>query len=296
MTEVAAAATTPAATTPRRRGVLGWVGLALVGSFVVLALAAPYIRPYRAAALSEEYLKPPSRLHLLGTNPIGQDLASQMLDGARSSLMVAALAGVGTVVLGALAGLAAGWLGGWVELVLMRVVDVLLATPRLPLLLVVGAYAGRRLVTVALVIALVFWPGAARAVRAQVLSLRRRAHVKAALGFGAGTIYLLRRHVVPEIALILVAQLLAAAGRAVLLEAGLAFLGVGDPSRSSWGAIMEAARRSPGLFYGPEWLWWMLPPMLAIVLVLLGMTLLGVAVEQRMSPRLARHDAVRGPM
>lgn len=293
---MAAAGATPAATTAKRHSVVGWVGLALVGTFVVLALASPYIRPYRAAALSEEYLQPPSHLHLLGTNPIGQDLASQMLDGARSSLMVAALAGFGTVLLGSLVGLAAGWLGGWVELVLMRVVDVLLATPRLPLLLVVGAYAGRRLVTVALVIALVFWPGAARAVRAQVLSLRRRAHMKAALGFGAGTIYLLRRHVVPEITLILVAQLLAAAGRAVLLEAGLAFLGVGDPSRSSWGAIMEAARRSPGLFYGPEWLWWMLPPMLAIVLVLLGMTLLGVAVEQRMSPRLARHQAVRGPM
>jgi len=272
-----------------RHSVLGWTGLVLVGTFVVLALAAPHLRPYRASALSGHSLEAPSWHHLLGTNQIGQDLASQMLDGARSSLMVAVLAGLGTLLLGATAGLLAGWLGGWFDVAVMRVVDVLLATPRLPLLLVVGVYAGRRLVTVALVIALVFWPGAARAVRSQVLSLRRRAHVKAAMGFGAGTLYVLRRHVVPEISLILVAQLVAAAGRAVLLEAGLAFLGIGDPSRMSWGSIMQGARQAPGLFYGPEWLWWMFPPMLAIVLVLLGITFLGVAVEQRMNPRLARH-------
>lgn len=269
--------------------VAGWIGVLLVGGFVVLALIGPLIRPYRSAALSDRYLDAPSRSHLLGTNPIGQDLASQMLDGARSSLLVAALAGGGTLLVGSLVGLLAGWLGGWVEVVLMRLVDVLLALPRLPLLLVLGVYAGRRLVTVALVIALVFWPGAARAIRAQVLTLRRRLHVKAAAGFGAGTFYILRRHVIPEISLILIAQLLAAAGRAVLLEAGLAFLGIGDPARVSWGSIMQEARRSPGLFYGPEWLWWMLPPMLAIVLVLLGLTFLGVAVERRMSPRLVRH-------
>ena len=271
--------------------VLGRIGLLLVGTFVVLALTAPWIRPYPSNKLSSDYLQAPSRQHLLGTNQIGQDLASQMLEGARSSLAVAALAGAGTLLLGSTAGIVAGWLRGWVDALLMRVVDVLLATPRLPLLIVVGVYAGTDLFTVAATIALVFWPGAARAVRAQVLSLRRRGHVKAAIGFGAGSVHILRRHVIPEIGLILVAQLLAAAGRAILLEAGLAFLGVGDESRMSWGSIIQSARRVPGLFYGPEWLWWMLPPVVAITLVLLGITFVGVALEQRINPRVARHRA-----
>ena len=140
-----------------------------------------------------------------------------------------------------------------------------------------------------MIMSLVFWPPTARLVRAQVRSLRQRLHVRAALAFGASTVDVMRRHVVPEIGLILVASLVAAASRAVLFEAGLAFLGLGDASRVSWGSIMRDARNAPGLFYSDAWLWWMLPAILAIILVLLGLTFLGVAVEQRVNPRLARH-------
>lgn len=268
-----------------------WVGLGLIGTFTALALLAPLLRPYRAAALSPDLLQRPTWRHLLGTNNLGQDLASQMLDGARSTLFVAVMAGGGVLLLGAAVGLVAGWRGGWVDLVLMRVVDVLLALPRLPLLIVIGTFAARRLEVVALIIALVFWPGPARTVRASVLSLRRRTHIQAAAGFGAGTVHVLRRHVVPEVGLILLAQLLSAMGRAVLIEAGLAFLGVGDPSRISWGSIMRDTRGVAGLYYSPAWLWWMLPPMLAVILVLLALNLIGTAVEQRINPRLARHTA-----
>lgn len=268
---------------------IGWLGLGLVATFVALAVAAPWISPYPPADLVARGFEAPSGNHILGTNAIGQDLASQFLSGARVSLLVAVLAGSGTVLLGSAVGLAAGWRGGMVDAVLMRLVDVTLTLPRVPLLIVVGAFAGRSLLAVAAVIALVFWPGTARLVRGQVRSLRTRAHVKAAVGFGAGSADVLRRHVVPEISLILVAALVAAAGRAVALEAGLAFLGLGDPARTSWGSIMNAARRSPGLFYTQIWTWWMLPPVLAIVLVLLGVTFLGVAVEQRANPRLSRH-------
>lgn len=277
----------------RGRGGLGRIGLSVVVTFVTLAALAPLIRPYRPDALSGDLLQAPSWRHLLGTNQIGQDLASQMLEGARSALLVAVLAGTGALVLGASVGLLGGWLGGWVDLLLMRVVDVFMATPRLPLLIVVGSFAGRRLEVVALVIALVFWPGSARIVRSQVLSLRHRSHLRAAVGFGAGTVHVLRRHVVPEIALLLAAQLLAAMGRAILIEAGLAFLGIGDPSRISWGSIMQDARSMPGLFYTAAWLWWMLPPMVAIVVVLLAFTFIAVALEQRINPRLSRHGSAK---
>lgn len=294
MTTIAEAGDVDAGTTPEERSpAIGWIGAVIVGAFVLLALSAPVIAPYRPSALSGGPLEAPSARHLLGTNRIGQDIASQMLEGARSSLLVAVVAGAGTLLLGATVGLLAGWWGGWPDHALMRLVDVCLATPRLPLLVVMGLYAGGDLIVVALVIAVVFWPGPARAVRAQVLSLRRRAHVKASIGFGAGTWHILRRHVLPEISLILAAQLIAAMGRAILLEAGLAFLGIGDPARLSWGTIMQSARQAPGLYYTSAWLWWMLPPLVAIVAVLLGMTFLGIGVEQRITPRLARHVSGR---
>lgn len=270
---------------------VGWVGVAVLGTFVVLGAAAPAIAGYPPAALSGRPVEAPSAAHLLGTNQLGQDLASQMLYGARSSLLVALMTAVGTLLLGALVGIPAGWAGGRTDLVLMRATDVVLAVPRLPLLIVLGAYAGRELATVALVMSVVFWPPTARVLRSEVRSLRQRVHLRAAKGFGGGAAHVITRHVLPEIRLVVVAAFVVAAGRAVLFEAGLAFLGLGDPSRTSWGSIMRDARLSRGLFYTRIWTWWMLPPVVAVALVLLGLSLVSMALEQKVNPRLARHRA-----
>lgn len=268
---------------------IGWVGLSLVGLVTVLAVAAPWISPYRVTALAGLPLEAPSLSHLLGTNSVGQDLASQLLSGARASLFVAAVAGGATVALGALVGMIAGWKGGRTDAVLMRFTDVVLVIPRLPLLILAGAYAGRDLLTVALIIAATFWPPTARVLRSQILSLRRRAHVTAAVGFGAGAVHVIRRHLLPEVGLILAAELVTAAGRAVVLEAGLAFLGLGDPTRSSWGSIIREALGFNALFYTQAWAWWLVPPLVCVSLLLLGITFLGLTLEQRLNPRLVRH-------
>ncbi|MEO7518829.1 MAG: ABC transporter permease [Acidimicrobiales bacterium] len=271
---------------------IGWIGAALVVGFVVLGLAGPSIAPYGPRQLSAPKQERPSDRHVLGTNKVGQDLLSQVLAGARSSLLVATLAAVGAVVIATIVGLAAGLAGGWLDVVLMRLADVTIAVPRLPLLMLLGAVVGTSLPRVAMVIAVVFWPGAARVLRSQVQSLRRRSHVLAARGFGAGPFRVARLHLLPEMALVIATVFLSAASRAVLLEAGLAFLGVGDPSRVSWGSIIRDARASPGLFYTTYWTWWILPPVLAIVLVLLGLMFLGMAFETRVNPRLSRHGAL----
>lgn len=270
---------------------IGRVGAGLVAVFALVAVAGDRLAPYRPTELAGPPLQAPSAAHLMGTNSVGQDLASQLVSGARVSLTVAVLAGVGTVVIGALVGMVAGWVGGATDAVLMRVVDFVLAIPRLPLLIVVGAYSGPSIGVISLTIALTFWPTSARVIRSQVLSLRRRAHLRAALGFGAGTRHVLSRHVIPETGLIIVAGLVASSGRAVMLEAGLAFLGLGDPTRASWGAIMRGAMDFGGLFHIAAWKWWLVPPVVAISLLLLGITFLGIGVERRISPRLARHSS-----
>lgn len=267
----------------------GWAGAVLVGAVAVVAVLGPLLSPYRVTELAGRPLEAPSASHLLGTNAVGQDLISQLVEGARVSLFVALVAGGGTLVLGASVGIVAGWRGGRTDALLMRAVDVVLVIPKLPLLIVAGAYVGPSVGGIAAIIAFTSWPPSARVLRAQVLSLRRRAHLRAALGFGAGTLRVLRRHVVPELGLILASGLVAASGRAVALEAGLAFLGLGDPTRASWGAIMRDALDFSGLFYTRAWAWWLVPPIVAVGVLLVGITFLGIAVEQRVNPRLARH-------
>jgi ABC-type dipeptide/oligopeptide/nickel transport system permease subunit len=267
------------------------LGLTVVAAFVGLALAAPWLADYRTTELAGSPLEAPSAAHLLGTNGVGQDLASQLLNGARVSLFVAALAGGGTLLIGALVGMVAGWAGGVVDALLMRVVDLVLVVPKVPLLIVIGTYAGPSLTVISLIIALTGWPPTARIVRSQVLSLRRRAHIKAAIGFGGTTGQILRRHILPEVGLILTAGLVGAAGRAIAFEAGLAFLGLGDPTRASWGAILRDALDFGGLFFTDAWKWWLVPPIAAVSLLLLGVTFVGVGLEQRINPRLTRHTS-----
>lgn len=281
-------------TRPRQRRApfsgTAWVGVAIVGTVVAFAVSAPLLTPYRPTAPSGAPLAPPSGEHALGTNAVGQDVASQLLAGTQVSLLVAVIAGGGTLVIGAAVGMVAGWRGGRTDAVLMRVVDLLLAIPRLPLLIVVGAYVGPTLWTVAGIIALTSWPSGARVVRSQVLSLRRRTHLRAAIGFGAGTWHIVRRHIVAEVGLILVAGLVSAAGRAVMLEAGLSFLGLGDPTRTSWGGMIRDAIDFGGLLYTDAWSWWLLPPVLAIIVLLLGFTFAGLGLEETVNPALRRHQ------
>lgn len=290
MSVVAAPVAAPAEVTQRhRRPGVGTVGATILVVFALIAIFAGFIAPYRTTQLAGLPLQSPSPQHLLGTNNIGQDIFSQMVSGARVSLAIGLFAGVATVFLGAIVGTVAGWRGGTTDAVLMRITDFVMVVPGLPLLIVLAAYAGTSLVAVAAVIALTAWPGPARVLRSQTLSLRSRGHLRASVGFGAGTFHVLRRHVIPEISLLLAAALVGSAGRAVMMEAGLAFLGLGDPLRASWGQVMRDALNWPSLFYTPVWQWWLVPPILALVLLLLGLTFVGLAIEARLNPRVARH-------
>ena len=278
----------------RRRPGIGWLGITFVAIFLGMAAFAPRLAGYRVTELAGEPLESPSAAHFLGTNLVGQDVASQIVYGARMSLFMAIVAGGLTVFAGALVGMIAGWAGGRTDAVLMRVVDLFLVIPSLPLLIVLGAYAGPSMTAIACIVAATAWPPSARVIRSQVLSLRRRAHLQASVGFGARGGHVLRRHVLPEVGLIAAASFVGAAGRAVMMEAGLAFLGLGDPTRASWGRLMRDALDFDALFNTSAWQWWLLPPAVCITFFLLGLTFLGVALEQRINPRLARHTTAHG--
>ena len=267
--------------------------LVLAGGGLLIALAvaatlAPVLAPYDPRALAGDALQAPSGRHLLGTNDIGQDIASQILWGARTSLVVAAGAATLAILMGVAVGVTAGLVGGVVDVVVMRVVDVLLAIPRLPLLVLVGALIGADRTALILLIALLTSPVVARLVRSQTLSLRQRGFVVAARGFGGGIGYVVVRHLVPAVAPIATSSFILIAGNAIILEASLAFLGLSDPTGISWGLMLNKALLHPGLYFIDAWMWWVLPAGFAITLAVLGFAFLGVGLEPLLNPRWRR--------
>ncbi|MDQ3573333.1 MAG: ABC transporter permease [Actinomycetota bacterium] len=263
-------------------------GVALLGLLLTVAVLAPLLSPYDPQAVAGDSLERPSAHHLLGTNNVGQDIFSQILFGARSSLSVAVGAAVLTVVVGVAIGVTGGLVGGWADTVTMRLADVFLALPRLPLLVVIAALAGPSRVNLVFAIGLMIWPVVARVVRGQTRSLRQRGFVGAARGFGGGLVHVVRRHLVPALSPVIVTAFVNVAAVAVLLEAGLAFLGLADPNAVSWGLMMNRALLQPGLYFTPMWTWWVVPTGLAISLAVLAFTFLGVGLEPVINPRLRR--------
>lgn len=265
------------------------LGLVILLAYAFVAVAAPWLAPDDPAAYVGAPLERPSPAHWLGTNDVGQDILSELIYGTRVSLLVGVLAALFTLSIATVVGTVAGYIGGWVDRLLMRLVDVLMVVPGLPLMIVIAAYVGASLPTLILIIGLLGWPRPARVVRAQVLSLRDRAHVQAARMFGGGSAYMIRRHLIPALGPILAAGFVAQAGRAVMLEASLAFLGLGDPTMKSWGLMIRFALNSSGFFFSNRWIWWLLPAGLNLTLLLLGFTFLGIGLEVLTHPRARRH-------
>lgn len=260
-------------------------GLVIVGGFALVALAAPLLAPYDPRELVAAPMLPPGGSHLLGTNDVGQDIFSELVYGARVSMVVALSAATIAVTVATVLGMVAGYLGGAVDRVVARTIDAMLSIPRLPFMLLIAAYAGGGLLQVVLIIAALSWPVTARLVRSEVLSLRNRLHVRAARGFGASTPYVLGRHILPAVVPVVAAAFALQAGRAVVMEAGLAFLGIGDPTGKSWGLTIRAALSYPLIYFGNAWLWWIVPAGLCIGALIVGFTLLGQGLEHWVNPR-----------
>jgi peptide/nickel transport system permease protein len=279
--------TAPAWQAVRRSPVLA-VGLAMLTALVAIAVLAPLLAPYGPREITGDSLQRPSSGHLLGTNDAGADNLSRLIWGTRTSLVVAVTVSVLVLAVGIAVGLTAGLRGGAVDAVLMRAVDVMLGLPVLPLLIFVGAMAGSSLSTSIVMIAAFLWPQTARIVRSQALSLRQRGFVSMARGFGGGPAYVIRRHLVPALGPVIAANLVFVAGLAVAIEAGLSFLGLGDPAAVSWGADLERAISSREIQFDSRWLWWLLPSGLALTFAIMGLSLVGVGLEPRFNPRERR--------
>lgn len=264
---------------------LALVGVLMLGVLLLCAVAAPWLAPFDPTERVTRPFAAPSAEHWLGADDVGHDLLSMLIHGARISLFVGIVAAVIATAVGTIVGVVAGYSRGVVDTVLMRIVDVVLALPVLPLTIVIGVFAGPGLRTQVMVISAVLWAGLARELRAQVLTLRERDHIQAERAMGAGPWYVLRRHVAPAVLPLVVPQFVLTIKTAVLLEASLAFLGLGDISAASWGAMLSMAH-ARNAFLTDAWIWWVIPPGAAIAVTVLAFALLGNAIEERSRPIL----------
>ena len=263
-------------------------GLIILALFILMAVFAPLLADKEGLrainALDNDPWLPPSEFPPMGTDALGRSVWTQFVWGSRISLLVGFAATILAIVIGTVVGVAAGFYGGRIEGVLMRVTEWFLVIPFLPLAIALAAVLGPSLRNIILVIGITSWPSTARLVRAQVLTVKQRLYVDRSRALGASDGHLMARHVLPNIAGLVLANTTLTVPVAILSETTLSFLGLGDPTNASWGKMLEEAFQQ-GALTEQAW-WYYIPPGLGILLVVLSFTLIGHALEEILDPRL----------
>lgn len=258
------------------------LGLVLVTAAVIIAVFAPVIAPYDPLALQDDVLTPPNAKYLLGTDNLGRDLLSELIYGTRVALVFGVGAAGISLIVGLIVGTISGYVGGIVDDVLSRFIEMVLMIPQFMLLATIVALFGNNIYYAMILVGLTWWPTNARIARAQVLTLKDRAFVKAAIASGASQTRILLRHILPNGVQPLIANSTLQMAYAILFEAGLSFVGLGDINHPSWGQLLMAANRN-------KTAWWMAVfSGVAIFLLVLGLNLVGDGVNTMLNPRLRR--------
>jgi peptide/nickel transport system permease protein len=255
---------------------------------ILMALLAPLLTWYPHDVSSGAPLAAPGGGHIMGTDQLGVDLWAMIAYGARVSIIV----GLGTALLaglgGSALGIAAAYRGGLTDRVVMRLVDIMIVLPDLPVMIVLAAFFGPSLRNIIIVLALFAWARPARLLRAQTLALKEQLYIKMAVQYGGGFLYLLRRHFLPELLPLIMVSMIRLAGMAIITEASLSFLGLGDPTARSWGLIINHAVNFSGIYFTPFWKWWLLYPWLFLTMLVASLAIFGRDLEHLADPRMHR--------
>jgi peptide/nickel transport system permease protein len=265
---------------------LAMTGMAILLFFLILAIFGPLIMPFSTMEFGnvEDMLLSPSSTHLLGTDDMGRDVLANLISGARISLLIGVLATTISMVIGTLIGIVAGYFGGTIDNLLMRLSDFFLVIPWLPLMMVLAAILGTSLWNIIFLIGITGWAGTARVVRSQTLSVKERQFIERSVSIGAGSFHIMLKHVLPNVFPLVFANTVLVAAVAIISETTLSFLGLGDPTMASWGMMLHYAFEGGATAAGAYWYY--LPPGICVVLVVLAFTLLGYAFDEILNPKL----------
>ncbi|HDH98357.1 MAG TPA: ABC transporter permease [Deltaproteobacteria bacterium] len=258
-------------------------GLVLALLFAIAIILGPPLVPFDPWDMSFVPISQPSATHILGTNDGGQDIFSELLYAVRNTAAFGLVCGLIALLIGAIVGVTAGWMGGLVDMILMRIADILLAIPAVMILILTAALFRPSPWVLALILSGMMWPTISKAIRAQTLTMKESLHVKAAAQIGAGNWYIIRRHLMPELFPLYLIGFAAKARMAMFMEASLAFLGLFDPARKSLGMMIAYAVK---YYYMDIWWNWLMPPIVCLSLLIMTVTFLAISLEKVLDPRL----------
>ena len=270
----------------------GRLGLILVALLAFCAIFAPLIAPYDPYDVTERAAKglSPSLEHPLGTTiSTGQDIFSMLIYGTRVSLVVGVVTGLCIAFLGALMGIIAGYVGGFMDTLIMRLVDVMLVIPTLPLTIVLTNIFGKSYFMIIFIFTIFGWQGLARVIRSQVLVLKNSNYIKAAELAGASKWRIMIKHILPGVTHLLIMSTAMTSAGIMVAEAGLSFLGLGDPTAISWGKMLAEVQSGGALLFG-HW-WWIAAPGVGIFLAIFSFMRIGMALEEIFNPRMKQSGA-----
>nr|WP_132283425.1 ABC transporter permease [Natranaerovirga hydrolytica] len=264
----------------KNMSIVGKMSLLIIIMIILMGLFSNKIAKFPYNVPSGQVLLPPSHNHWLGTDDLGIDIWAQITYGARLSMIVGFTTAILASIGGSIMGILAGYYGGKIEKVFLRIGDIMMVVPELPMMIVLGAYLGGNIKTIILVISIFSWIHPARIARSKIISIKKEKYIIASKSYGASFFYLLNKHFKLEITPILMISMIRVMKKAILAEAGLAFLGLGNPVSKSWGMIINRAINFSGIYYTNFWKWWLVFPVAFLMILITSFAFLGKELEK----------------
>ncbi|MGH4125410.1 MAG: ABC transporter permease [Clostridium sp.] len=266
--------------------IIGKISIVIIIIMILMGMFSNIIsiRPHNIP--SGKAFEPPNKAHWLGTDDIGIDIWAQICYGSKISITIgfasAFLAGVG----GSIIGIFSGYFGGLVDKIIMRIIDMIIVIPNLPMMIVLGAFWGPSIKNIVLILVLFSWTTPARVVRSKVLSIKQEKYILIAKSYGANFIHLTWKHFLPSIMPIMMVSVIKLVSKAIVAEASMAFLGLGDPVTKSWGLILNHAIGFKGIYYTNYWKWWIMSPLTAIIMLIVSIAFISRDLEKIIDMKL----------
>lgn len=262
-------------------------GVCLLGLFLILAFVGPMVYEYQH---DQYFLGPrigaPTEEFKLGFDEMGRDVFGAVVYGTRASLAIGVFVALLIVLIGTTVGIAAGYYGGVIDIVLMRVTEVFMLIPSMPLIMTIAAIVGQNFTNIIVILGVTGWTSTARLVRAQTLSIKQRNYVERAKSIGASDFYIMRKHIMPNVFPLVFSNIILLVQNSIILESTLAFLGIGDPTIPTWGQLLRSARESGAISAGYWWLF--IPAGICLVGLAASFVFIGYGFDEILNPKLRR--------
>lgn len=266
--------------------IIGKISLLIIIAMIFMGIFSNSISLHPHNLPSGKAFNPPDKVHWLGTDDIGIDIWAQICYGARISITVGFISSILAGLGGSVIGILSGYLGGMVDKIIMRIIDAIIVIPNLPMMIVLGAFFGPSMKNIVLILVMFSWTTPARIVRSKILSMKHEKYIVAAKSYGANFFHLTKKHFLPATMPIIMVSIIKLVSKAIVSEASMAFLGLGDPTTKSWGLILNHAIGFKGIYYTDYWKWWISSPLIAITLLVISIAIISRELEKIIDSKL----------